>query len=329
MEGGVSEPPQAAGGAVLSRAPTREVRDWHCDSRRWAGYRARDGDVVIGTAPKVGTTWMQRIVSLLIFQTGKVRSLVELSPWVDWRVAPVEAVLPMIEAQTHRRFLKTHLPLDALPLYDEVRYIHVARDGRDACMSFLNHFNSYQPEALAAYDAAGLADPTIGRAMPRPPATERAFFLYWLADGGADRQTFMASDFFHIERSYWAERDRANLLLVHFNDLKGDLAGEMRRIADFLSIEIADGVWPSLVEAATFDSMKRQGASVLAGMERGFKDGHQTFLHSGTNDRWRGYLTDADLALYRETIETALSPGLIRWLEGGRRLAGDPRAASD
>lgn len=34
----------------------------------------------------------------------------------------------MIEAQTHRRFLKSHLPMDALPIYDEVRYIHVARD---------------------------------------------------------------------------------------------------------------------------------------------------------------------------------------------------------
>jgi len=314
---------------VLSRGASRVVRTWHCDSRRWEGYKPRAGDVVIGTAPKVGTTWMQRIVSLLIFRSPEARPFLELTPWIDWRIAPIESVLGVVEAQTHRRFLKTHLPLDALPLYDEVSYIHVARDGRDAFMSYLNHCNSYRPEALAAYDAAGLADPTIGRAMPRPPATEREFFLYWLADGGADRQTFMASDFFHIERSYWDERGRANLLLVHFNDLKADLAGEMRRIAEFLSIEIAEDVWPSLVEAATFDSMKRDGASVLAGLERGFRDGYQTFLHSGTNERWRGCLTDADLALYRERIEAALLPGLIRWLEGGRRAAGDPKSASD
>jgi aryl sulfotransferase len=315
---------------LLIRAPTKVVRDWICDSRHWEGYRPRDGDVVIGTAAKAGTTWTQQIVNLLIFQSPEPRPLGELSPWLDCRfMAPIEAVLPMIEAQTHRRFLKSHLPLDALPLYDEVRYIHVARDGRDACMSFLNHFNSFVHEALERFDAIGLADPTIGRPMPRPPATEREFFLYWLADGGDERASMMASEFFHIERSYWAQRRRSNLLLVHYNDLKADLAGEMKRIAAFLDIDVAEHLWPSLVEAATFEAMKRDGGMLMAGAERGFKDGHQTFLHSGTNDRWRGHLTDVDLQAYRDAIEAALSPGLIAWLEGGRRLAGDPRSAAD
>jgi aryl sulfotransferase len=76
----------------------------------------------------VGTTWMQQIVNLLIFQSPEPRPLGELSPWLDNRIhLPIEVVLPKIEAQTHRRFLKSHLPLDALPIYDEVKYIHVAR----------------------------------------------------------------------------------------------------------------------------------------------------------------------------------------------------------
>ncbi|MEO8927358.1 MAG: sulfotransferase domain-containing protein [Caulobacteraceae bacterium] len=315
---------------MLTRAPAKVVRDWYRDSRQWEGYRPRGGDVVIATAPKVGTTWMQRIVSLLIFQSPEPRHLGALSPWLDCRFQmPIEAALPMIEAQTHQRFLKSHLPLDALPIYDEVRYIHVAREGRDACMSFLNHFNSYVPEALERFDAIGLFDPTIGRPMPRPPTTAREFFLYWLADGGADRTTIMASDYFDIERSYWIERGRANLLMVHFNDLKADLAGEMKRIADFLAIEVAEELWPRLVAAATFEAMKRDGGTLMAGAERGFRNGHETFLHSGTNERWRGIFTDADLELYRRKIEAALSPGLIGWLEGGRRLAGDPREAPD
>jgi hypothetical protein len=53
---------------MLSREPLRVVRDFTCDSRRWAGYRPRENDVIIATAPKVGTTWMQQIVNLLIFQ---------------------------------------------------------------------------------------------------------------------------------------------------------------------------------------------------------------------------------------------------------------------
>ena len=57
----------------------------------------------------------------------------DVSPWIDCRfVEPIEDTLARIEAQQHRRFLKSHLPADGLPLFDAVRYIHVARDGRDA-----------------------------------------------------------------------------------------------------------------------------------------------------------------------------------------------------
>ncbi len=314
---------------MLASPPTKIVRDWICDSRQWDGYRPREGDVVIATAPKVGTTWTQQIVNLLVFQSPEPRPLGALSPWIDARFQiPIEIALPMIEAQQHRRFLKSHLPLDALPFYDEVRYIHVARDGRDACMSFLNHFNSFVPGVLERLDEIGMADPTIGRPIPRPPKTAREFFLYWIrpSDDGA---AMMSDSFFDIERSFWAKRARPNLLLVHYNDLKEDLLGEMQRIAAFLSIEVPETVWPCLVEAATFEAMKRDGDSLLGTLKMGFKGGHETFLHSGTNNRWRGVLTPEDLELYDQRVESALSPGLRRWLEVGRRQAGDPAVAPD
>lgn len=315
---------------MLIRPPTRLVRDWYCDSRRWEGYRPRAGDVVIATAPKVGTTWTQQIVSLLIFQSPEPRDLMQLSPWIESRSqSTIEEALARIEAQTHRRFLKSHLPLDALPIFEEVRYIHVARDGRDACMSFLNHFNSYLSETWARYDAVGMADETIGRPLPRPPKTPRAFFHYWLGAGGEGGEAMMAGAFFAIERSFWAARKTPNLLLVHYNDLKADLASEMKRIAAFLGIAIPEGRWPALVEAATLEAMKRDGGVLLSGLGRGFRDGHETFLHSGANDRWRGVLTEEELAAYDQAARAALTPGLRSWLEAGGRVAGDPRAAPD
>src|SRR6201999_3761852 len=117
---------------MLISTPKKEVRSWTTDSRRWARYTPREGDIVIATAPKCGTTWTQQIASLLVFQSTEPREIQILSPWIDYRLAPVDAVMGFIEAQTHRRFLKSHLPFDALPFYEEVRYIHVARDGRDA-----------------------------------------------------------------------------------------------------------------------------------------------------------------------------------------------------
>ncbi len=314
---------------MLSRAPTRVIRNWICDSGQWSGFRPRDGDVVIATAPKVGTTWTQQIVNLLIFQTPQPRSLGELSPWLDARFQiPIEVALPMLEAQTHRRFLKTHLPMDALPIFDEVRYIHVARDGRDACMSFFNHFNSFTPEIWAQLDGIGMADETIGRPYPRPPRDAREFFRFWMADVDS-KMPLMSDDFFALEQSYWRERRRSNLLLVHYNDLKADLSGEMKRIADFLNITVSDELWPQLVEAASFEAMKRDGAKLLAGMERAFQNGHETFLHSGTNNRWHGVLTEADLNSYEKKVNAKLSPRLARWLREGRARAGNPESTAD
>ncbi|MDO8433753.1 MAG: sulfotransferase domain-containing protein [Candidatus Binatus sp.] len=314
---------------MLSRAPQSVVRNWIMDSRQWAGYQPRDGDVIIATAPKVGTTWTQQIVSLLVFQSPEPHPLWDLSPWIDARFQmPIEVSLPMIEAQTHRRFLKSHLPLDALPIYDEVKYIHVARDGRDACMSFLNHFNSVLPAMWEQLDAIGIADDAIGMPYFRPPKSAREFFLYWMADDYS-KISMMSKAFFHLERSFWQERKRPNLLMVHYNDLKADLSGEMKRIADFIGIETPEDLWPQLVEAATFDSMKRNGGAIMAGLERAFKNGHETFLHSGTNNRWKGVLTEDDLANYEARVKAELSPALNRWLKEGRLSAGDPGSAPD
>lgn len=311
---------------MLTRAPRRVVRDFHSDSRQWEGYRPRSGDIVIGTAAKVGTTWTQQIVNLLIFQSPEPRPLGDLSPWLDARFfAPIEVMLPTLEAQTHRRFIKTHLPMDALPIHDEVRYIHTARDGRDACMSYLNHLNSHTPDAWSRFDDIGLSDPTIGHAMPRPPRTAREFFHYWIDARGEHT----AGGFFELERTYWSQRRAGNVLLVHYADLKADLDGEMRRIAAFLDVPVDEAVWPSLVEAATFEAMKRNGDVVLAGMERGFEGGHRSFLHKATNGRWRDVVDEADLDRYRQKIEAALTPNLIAWVEGGRAVAGDPREAPD
>ena len=54
--------------------------------------------------------------------------------------------------------------------------------------------------------------------------------------------------------------------------------------------------------------MKRDGGTMLAGSERQFRGGHETFLYRGTNSRWRGVLNDADLDLYERKINAELSP---------------------
>jgi aryl sulfotransferase len=314
---------------MLVRAAQRTVKDRVSDSKHWDRYMPRPGDVVVATAPKVGTTWTQRIVSLLIFQSPAPVPISQVSPWVDCRFQiPIDVMIPMLEAQTHRRAVKSHLPFDALPVYDEVKYIHTARGGLDACFSFHNHLLNFTAASIASLDSIAKEDGAPKNSPPpATPEDPREFFQSWI--GNVHREGAPAADaFFGIERSYWSERSRENLLLVHFNDLKADLSGEMKRIAKFLGIETPDALWPELVEAATFDKMKSEGAALLPGIENAFKGGHQTFLNKGTNGRWQGVLTPEDIATYRNRAAQELSPGLNDWLEHGRKGA-DPKAIGD
>src|SRR5688572_5506461 len=191
---------------MLVQRPLREYRTWIIDSRRWEKYRPRAGDIIVATYPKCGTTWMQRIVSLLIYQTTEPVPVSRISPWLDRRFpVPLEEVIASLEAQTQRRAIKSHLPFDGLPIHDEVYYIHVARDGRDACMSFHNHGTGFRPEILEALDKQGIEDETIRRPYPRLPPDPAAHFHRWINEGAikghADGTPLFS--FFELEKTYW------------------------------------------------------------------------------------------------------------------------------
>jgi aryl sulfotransferase len=112
-------------------------------------------------------------------------------------------------------------------------------------------------------------------------------------------------------------RNLENVLLVHYNDLLADLEGEMRRVAEHVGIPVDEERWPALVDAARFQSMKREAADLLGPMER-FAGGSDAFLYKGTNGRWREALTADDRALY-DAVAATLDPEVRAWLEGGRR----------
>jgi aryl sulfotransferase len=303
----------------LLRAAVRTVHSRVYDSRRWERWQPRSDDIIIGTYAKCGTTWTQRIVCMLVFQSVEPRQASTISPWFEMRDGPpLDARYEMAEAQSHRRFLKAHLPYDALPIYEGVKVIHVARDGRDAALSFHNHLFNFNPAIVEAHAAISLADPKFGDRPPKIPEDPADYFQMWLAsDGGGEGDA--GAGYFHLENSYWAVRDDPSVLLVHYADLKADREGEMRRIADFLGINVPESVWPSLVKSAGIDQMREEARGSF--LEAAFKSGADTFFNKGVNGRWRGVFRTEDLAAYEARVERDFSPELARWLEHGR-LAG-------
>jgi aryl sulfotransferase len=256
---------------------------------------------------------------MLVFASAEPFVIGDASPWPE-AGGPISTddLQTVAEAQTHRRFFKTHLPLDALPLYEGVKIIHVGRDGRDAALSFHNHLASFTPEMIAGFSAANFADPKFGTPFPQAPADPAAYFHSWLTDPDENGQGDALASFFHVEPSYWTARRDPNLLLVHYADLKADRGGEMRRIAAFLDIHIDEAVWPSLIEAAGFEAMREQGDALAPFLKAAFQDGARSFFNKGVNGRWRDLFHPDDLAAYEQMVTTTFPPGLAAWVEHGK-----------
>ncbi|MET8230296.1 sulfotransferase domain-containing protein [Micromonospora sp. NPDC005298] len=288
--------------------PPHRYRSEDEDSGRWTGFPFRSGDIVISTRSKSGTTWMQMICALLVLGTAELPGpLNELSPWLDWLAEPRDVVYRRLAAQPHRRFIKTHTPLDGVPLDPRVHYVVVARHPLDMAVSLYHQVGNL--------DRTRLAELT-GR--PAGPARERLPVERWLASW-VDRETDPREELdslpgvlWHLGDA-WARRHEPNVELVHFDDLLADLEGEMRRLAGRWGIEVPAGRWPELVEAATFGRM-RERADQLAPDSLGVLRDRRAFFRQGGSGQGRDLLDASALARYHSRTAALAPTDLLTWL---------------
>jgi aryl sulfotransferase len=280
------------------------------DSGRWLDFPFRPGDIVISTRSKSGTTWMQMICALLVFQTPDLPApLSHLSPWLDWLVQPSAEVYAELAAQEHRRFIKTHTPLDGVPIDPRATYIVVARHPLDMAVSLYHQGGNLDRERLR--QLTGQPAPEEPPA-PQPPLRE--WLLSWI-DREVDPREEMDSlpgVMWHLSDA-WRRHDRHHVMLVHYDDLSTDLAGQMRRLAATLGIDVPDGIWPRLVEAATFEHM-RAHADRLAPDPSGILLSRAAFFRHGTSGSGRTLLGDEELARYHARAAALAPPDLLAWL---------------
>jgi aryl sulfotransferase len=240
-----------------------------------------------------------------------------VSPWIDARFQlPLDVLVPMVAAQTHRRFLKSHLAADGLPYRPSTRYIVVARDARDVFMSLVNHYAGYTDLAIERLND----DPSLA-SFERFDGDVRKLWHSWISRGFFDWESdgYPWWGNFHHTATYWPHRNLENVLFLHYNDLKADLAGEVRRIAAFLGVEVGDADVASVVRESQFDRMRElalQEEDMLAAF---FDGGAKRFFFKGTNGRWHDVLGAEELALYEDAKRRVLAPECATWLERGFR----------
>ena len=301
----------------------RRYRSIVYDSDRWDGVELRPGDIVISTPPKCGTTWTQMICALLVLQTSDLPApLSKLSPWIDQEIRSRKALRSMLDGMGHRRFLKSHTPLDGLPRAEGVTYLCVGRDPRDVARSMDHHMSnldvdSFRVARAAAAEEDGVELPPM---IPPPPRPEdpRGRFWAWVDNdtpstevGSSLRRTLE-----HFA-TFWGVDD-LDVLLLHYDDLQADLEGEMRRLATHLQIDVPASRWAELVEAASFAAMKGNAARTTPNAGEGHWHDEEAFFHRGTSGQWREVIsTPDDLDRYRARVEAFASTDLAAWAHRG------------
>lgn len=264
---------------------------------RWASFPFRPGDIVISTSPKSGTTWMQMICALLIFQApGLPAPIGDLSPWLDQFDTVRDEVFEQLTAQEHRRFIKTHSPVTEIKLVPQVTYIVVGRNPLDAAISLYHMWSKNR----------------FGNAPAEGP---REWLLKWIAREEpyfARHESSLSSILRHIFDA-WAQRDAPNIVLMHYEDLSADLEGQMRYLATRLGITVPGELWPVLVKAATFEQMRAAADRIRPAGSVNSEDS-AAFFRAGRSGSGSELLTAAELADYHARAAKVLPPDLMVWL---------------
>ena len=292
---------------MIVEPPTADFVTVIEDSRRWRGVELREDDIIISTPPKSGTTWTQGMLLSLLWPDGDPPgTLTELSPWVDSRIRPIDEITERLDAQTHRRFIKTHSPGHTTPFSPHLRYLLVYREPADALVSWGNHRATMRPFAMETFNELAAADGL----EPLPLQFEGDYdvlFEEWSAYCSPAR---------HLA-GWWERRDEPNVLMLHYADLMTDLQFDMRRIAAFTGIDVPDAAWAAVVERCRIDAM-RETARSSWDMDRGFEGGADAFFNKGGNGRGEQLLTPEQRRRVRAHCEGLLPPEAVAWLsEGG------------
>jgi len=262
-------------------------------AQRWANFPFRPGDIVICSPPRSGTTWTQMICALLIFQTPALPApLPELSPWMETEVPrdTRDNLFAQLAAQEHRRFMKSHLPLDHMTIDPRVTYIAVARHPLDMMIS--------------RYRISHVGEKEDRQQEENSQSALREWLLSCIDDEGFAilMQTLSAA---------WAHRDEPNVVLLRYEDMTADLEGQMRRLAALLEIPVPEDTWAGLVRAATFEQMRAAADRIQPAPN--LKDPAK-FFWRGKPRSGRALLTDEDLARYDERAAQLAPADLLAWL---------------
>jgi hypothetical protein len=268
----------------------------HHDPYVLANFQARESDVLITTAPKAGTTWMQQILHQL--RTGgdeSFSSIDDVVPWLERQRADksLQQVLDYYEAIPDPRVFKTHCTAEQTPGIGIANIILTSRDPRDCCVSFYHHLQNMTDEARQ-------------QANMTAPKTFNEHIDRWLEFAAWYRNI----------KSWWPYHDHPKVLWLRYQDMKSDLAANIDRIVEFLHWDVSPEQRERAIEYSSFQWMKAHDEKFSSQGDTDkplFKAGQ--FIRQGKVGKHREIMTPEQEQRILDKAREMLEPQCLKFLE--------------
>ena len=254
-----------------------------------AAYPAGAQDLFVATQMKCGTTWMQQVAYEILHKgdgdlgDGGHRHLNAVSPWIEsFDGVPMDQA-PLLGV-SRRRLIKTHLPAKLCPYGPQAKYLYVTRHPVSCYASILDYF----------------------RLMAGPLSPPEPELLDWFC---SDRLWWLSWPD-HVTGWWDWARQKPNVLFVHFEEMKKDLDGVVRRIAQFLGENLTEDQVRKVVRKSGFGYMKEHEEQFEMSPPNLFSV-NGTYFKSGQLDRYKDAL-EADrcriLNFCKESLKSSSYP---------------------
>lgn len=235
-------------------------------------YGTRPGDVFLVTYPKAGTFWLAEIVYNIAKPKPSSEEMARIYriPLLEYPQPLLDYPQGKLELYPSPRYVKTHLPYEMVPRNSKhnIKYIYLARNPRDVAVSYFNYMHGG-----VHYEWDGTWEEFLG------------YFMQGIVPFGS---------FFDHVLAWWKRKDDENVLFIKYEDLKKDLKGNIKLIAEFLGFKLSDEEIQSVAEKSTFEAMKANPETSLEQYPDSFKPGF-SFLRKGIVGDWVNYFSDEQL----------------------------------
>jgi hypothetical protein len=221
-------------GKQIAQFAIKKMRSRMLEVKAFGDYQPTEHDVFVATFGKSGTNWMMQI-SQQISHRGNAE-FDHIHAVVAWPDAPARGPVPLedpspLEASpTGLRVIKTHLATEHVPYNEKSTYLTVLRDPKEVLVS------SY-------YFLGGI----LGVLSH---LTIDDWFEISTAPGG------LMEAWSKHTASFWDWRDRANVLVLNFGEVKRQPRKSIERVAAIMGVDLTEAQLAQVIERASFEYMK-------------------------------------------------------------------------